>query len=575
MGLWFPDGPNGIDLPVEAFGEIGHDLRIPGPLLRVPAGTVVVASVRNSVPGTVLSIHGLTDRPSDIDATLVLRYGETRTVRFRARSAGTYYYWGTTTGKNVGSRIGVDSQLTGAIVVDDPRVKWNPENDRIFVITEWDDVLKNGNIDFKYAIGAFNGREFPLTERPSYALGTHVRWRVVNASWENHPLHLHGYFFRVDSRGDGLHDTTYPATANRDRRVTELFPSGSTGLLSWQAARPGNWLFHCHIPYHAMAHAPFSQIANKHFTGTVFEHSGKMGGLIMQFAVRPNAVSRAVAARPVTRHLGLLVERAPEDTERIPAFQYVLEENGVSTRGTGASGPPLVLTRGEMVCITITNHLSEPTAVHWHGIELQDSYYDGVSGISGYGNRLEPMIMPGESFEARFAPPRAGTFIYHTHMNDVWQARAGLSGPLIVLPPGAAFDPATDHVVLLTVPRDRRDFNGLYVNGMPHPPDMTLAAGVAHRFRLINLTALASGAVVSLVSAVGPATWKRLAVDGANLPAAQQISEPAVQTVTIGQTRDFIFKPQAPGEYQLLFWFDPADQAPVKIPVHVVAGGSR
>ena len=34
-----------------------------------------------------------------------------------------------------------------------------------------------------------------------------VRWRVVNASTDVHPMHLHGFYFRVRRRGDGKTDT--------------------------------------------------------------------------------------------------------------------------------------------------------------------------------------------------------------------------------------------------------------------------------------------------------------------------------------------------------------------------------
>ena len=45
-------------------------------------------------------------------------------------------------------------------------------------------------------------------------------------------------------------------------------------------------------------------------------------------------------------------------------------------------GPVLVLTRGEPVEITLVNRMTEPTAIHWHGIELE-SYDDGVPGWGG------------------------------------------------------------------------------------------------------------------------------------------------------------------------------------------------
>jgi manganese oxidase len=228
VGLWSPDGPNGIDLPVEAFGESGHSLQIPGPLVRVPLGTVVAATVRNSIPGTVLSVHGLSDRPGG-DRPFDLRYGQIRTVRFLARAPGTYYYWGTTTGKTIENRTGRDTQLSGALVIDDPRSEWTARNDRIFVISEWDGVLtKKKEVDFDYELQSINGREYPLTEHLSYPLGSLVHWRIINTSWQGHPLHLHGFYYSVDSRGDGLRDDVVPDDTYHDLRVTELVPPGST-----------------------------------------------------------------------------------------------------------------------------------------------------------------------------------------------------------------------------------------------------------------------------------------------------------------------------------------------------------
>ena len=56
------------------------------------------------------------------------------------------------------------------------------------------------------------------------------------------------------------------------------------------------------------------------------------------------------------------------------------------------------------------------------------------------------MIEAGGRFVVRFTPPRAGTFIYHTHLHDHRQLSSGLYGAMIVIEPGETFDPATDHV---------------------------------------------------------------------------------------------------------------------------------
>ena len=46
-------------------------------------------------------------------------------------------------------------------------------------------------------------------------------------------------------------------------------------------------------------------------------------------------------------------------------------------------------------------------------------------------------------------PPRAGTFIYHTHWHSDAQLAGGLYGPLIALEPGERYDPDSDHIVIL------------------------------------------------------------------------------------------------------------------------------
>jgi manganese oxidase len=149
-----------------------------------------------------------------------------------------------------------------------------------------------------------------------------------------------------------------------------------------------------------------------------------------------------------------------------------------------------------------------------------------------------------------------------------------LSGPLVVLPPGEHFDPATDHIVEMSTPRSFTHFLDLDINGTAKPPAMTIASGVVHRFRFINMTMLDPDAVISLVSSNRPAEWTPLAVDGADLPLPQRTDEPAVQQITIGQTRDFLFRPPGPGEYELMFWGIAGGPLRMTIPVHAVANGS-
>src|SRR5512132_2877581 len=121
VATWHPDADDDPGVDVQAFAESGHAPQIPGPLIRVPVGTTVDLTMRNAVSKTTLVVHGLSSRsPRGAAATdsIVVPFGATQRVQFRLDVPGTYYYWGTTTGRRLGVRIHEDAQLTGAIVVD-------------------------------------------------------------------------------------------------------------------------------------------------------------------------------------------------------------------------------------------------------------------------------------------------------------------------------------------------------------------------------------------------------------------------------------------------------------------------
>jgi manganese oxidase len=254
LAMWHPNGDDQPGAPIPVFAELGRPAQVPGPLIRVTGGTEVIAIVRNSIPGATLTIHGLHARPAVAASgdSVVLAPGAIQTLRFRLDRPGTYYYWGTTTGRGFGGRVGEDAQLSGAIVVDEPGQR--TPRDRIFVIGMWSDTVGSEfNRRRNRELFVINGRAWPHTDRLVYARGETVQWRVINASADPHPMHLHGFYYRVDRRGDGRADTTQAA---RDLVNTERMAPGSTMSLTWVADRLGNWLFHCHTPSHVEARGP-------------------------------------------------------------------------------------------------------------------------------------------------------------------------------------------------------------------------------------------------------------------------------------------------------------------------------
>jgi FtsP/CotA-like multicopper oxidase with cupredoxin domain len=207
----------------------------------------------------------------------------------------------------------------------------------------------------------------------------------------------------------------------------------------------------------------------------------------------------------------------------------------------------LVLKRGEPVAITLVNELAEATSIHWHGIELE-SYYDGVHGWSGSDGSATPAIEPGSRFVVRFTPPRAGTFIYHTHLHDNRQLTSGLYGALVVVEPDAPFDESVDHVFVLGRGGPAVEAP-VVVNGQSSPKAVW-TAGRRHRIRLINITPNDTVSV-SLRTNAAPVTWRPLAKDGASLPSARCTPASAAQIIGVGETYDFEY--EAPPGRQMLW----------------------
>jgi FtsP/CotA-like multicopper oxidase with cupredoxin domain len=574
-GTWFPEESDGPGLQVQAFAEAGHFPEIPGPMIRVPEGTEISVNIRNAIPGSTLVIHGLHTRPGNPDESIELAPGERHEVRFRTGKPGTYYYWATTTGKTLPNRYGVDSQLNGALIVDPQATR---PGDRVFVIGWWEnpELRALGGDPFTTGRNAIviNGRAWPYTERLTYRVGDSVHWRWINAAQGNHPMHLHGSYYTVDSVGDGERDNLLPS---EQRRVvaTELMRPGSTMLLTWTPHQHGNWLFHCHVLAHISPGLRLRPAGKEPLFADGGSHHAMdgMSGLVLGINVLPSRTAPTIKQSDLQlRTLRLVAKLQPGRYGDDPGFAFALQEGtGQVTEPSGQiPGPAIVLTRGQPVEITVVNKLLEPTSVHWHAMELE-SYYDGIAGWSGTAGHIAPMIEPGASFVVRFTPPRSGTFIYHTHLDDIRQLSSGLYGPLIVLEPGQSLNPETDRVMLISV-KGPSDNTPILFNGEPNPGPIELKQGTRYRFRIINITPHDPLLAVSLVAGSSPVTWRAISKDGADLPLSQATQRPAQQTVSVGETYDFEFEPQSTTALRLEI-FRPARaasaQSQIVVPVHV------
>lgn len=559
LAMWHPNGDDQPGAPIPVFAESGRQAQVPGPMIRVQGGTEIILTVRNALPADTITIHGLHTRPAigaQFNDSIRLAPRATQTLRFRLDRPGTYYYWGTTKGRAFRDRYEEDAQLTGAIVVDEPGER--TPRDRIFVIGMWTDTIgSEKSRHMQRELFVINGRSWPHTDRLVYEQGDSVAWRVINASGQPHPMHLHGFYFRVNRRGDGRADTLQ---ATRDLVNTERMMPGTTISMSWRAERLGNWLFHCHTPAHMVARGPMgmprerpavlAQAGQLHA-----DHTEEMGGLVTGIEIRRregDTTTTVAPLPPATRRVRMFVRQNLGSTPSRPFYGVELDESGNEPPPEAGqhAGPPLVLNRGEAASIMVLNRTPESISMHWHGIELE-SFYDGVPGFSGIRPNLAPEIAPNDSFEVRFTPPRAGTFIYHAHSNEIKQQRAGIAGPIIVVDRGK-FDPTRDIPVLVSSPSDSvEEERAVLVNGTLTPLAVTLRPAMAHRLRLINITTGRPGLRFELKEDTTLVTWRQLAKDGAELPAARRVVKPARQAVAIGETMDFEFFPTRAGTYLL------------------------
>jgi FtsP/CotA-like multicopper oxidase with cupredoxin domain len=157
-------------------------------------------------------------------------------------------------------------------------------------------------------------------------------------------------------------------------------------------------------------------------------------------------------------------------------------------------GPLIRLKRGDTLVVHFSNHLPEPTTIHWHGIRVPAAM-DGTDAT-------QTPVPPGGTFDYRFTVPDPGLFWYHPHVDSSAQVGYGLYGPIVVEDPqGPALG---DEVVLVlsdlsvedggVAPGDESGWFGDYfgregglllVNGRP-VPRLLAGAGLPQRWKIVN-----------------------------------------------------------------------------------------
>jgi FtsP/CotA-like multicopper oxidase with cupredoxin domain len=106
-------------------------------------------------------------------------------------------------------------------------------------------------------------------------------------------------------------------------------------------------------------------------------------------------------------------------------------------------GPLIRLRAGDRLVAHFTNHLPQPTTIHWHGVRVPFAM-DGVPGHS------QPEVPPGGSFTYDFIVPDAGLFWYHPHVASAMQTGYGLYGAILVDDPSENIGVPDERVLVLS-----------------------------------------------------------------------------------------------------------------------------
>jgi FtsP/CotA-like multicopper oxidase with cupredoxin domain len=210
-------------------------------------------------------------------------------------------------------------------------------------------------------------------------------------------------------------------------------------------------------------------------------------------------------------------------------------------------GPTIEAQVGDSLVVELTNGLREPTTIHWHGLRVPADM-DGTESV-------QRSVEPGETYEYRFVVPDAGTFWYHSHLNETEQIERGLYGALIVRGPG---EPVLDRERVLVLDDLKLDEEGQIAPfGDPHEhhagresdvrlvngsqePELQIAGGQIERWRIVN----ASNTRFVRLS-IGGQPFSILGSDGGLLPRLLRVTE---QLVTPGERLDLAVGPFAEGE---------------------------
>ena len=247
----------------------------------------------------------------------------------------------------------------------------------------------------------------------------------------------------------------------------------------------------------------------------------------------------------------------------VKVFHLVAEEvwhnfaSGLKAKCWGYNGkvhgPTIEAVEGERIRIYVTNKLKAPTSVHWHGVFLPN----GMDGVGGLNQRA---IQPGETFKYEWTVRQSGTYMYHSHHDEMTQMGMGMMGMLIFHPRTVSPDYKVDRdfAIMLSEwridpgtttpnPNEMTDFNVLTMNAKCYPGTEPLVAKMGDRVRIRfgNLSAMDHHSIH-----LHGHYFKITATNGGRIATSAQ-HPGSTLFVPVGDTQDIEFIASEPGDWAI------------------------
>jgi FtsP/CotA-like multicopper oxidase with cupredoxin domain len=230
----------------------GYNGQSPGPTIECVEGDKVRFFVTNKLPEhTTIHWHGIL-LPSGMDGVGGLTQkqipvGKTYVYEFVMKKSGTFMYH-----PHADEMTQMAMGMMGFLVVHPKNPAFmRVDRDFVFLINAYDvdpgAATPKVNTMLDFNLWSWNSRVFPGIDHLVVRKGDKVRVRMGNLTMTNHPIHMHGYDFKVSCTDGGW---VRPEAAWPE--VTIDVPVGAMRAFDFVADAPGDWAFHCHKSHHTM-----------------------------------------------------------------------------------------------------------------------------------------------------------------------------------------------------------------------------------------------------------------------------------------------------------------------------------